>query len=65
MQHKVFPFRLPTSMYEAFFRIFPGRGERTQYLQACVKIAIRLRGKKDCFEREVEEEIKKEFKRNG
>lgn len=61
METKTFIFRLPTSLYEEFYRIFPGKGERSTFLRRMIVYAISLRKEKDCFERHVETKIKKQF----
>lgn len=35
-------FRVSNSLWEKFYRLFPGTGERSEYLRACIKLALEL-----------------------
>ncbi len=46
-------FRLPLALYEEFFRLFPGQGERSAFLRRAIERAIECKELKEEFERKV------------
>ena len=42
-------FQLPEGLFNSFYRMFPGQGERKAFLTKCVSEAIRLQRHKDNF----------------
>jgi len=49
MSTKTINFRLPTYLYEEFYRAFPGHGERSKFLRRMVArgVAMRRMGRKE------------------
>lgn len=48
-EHKIFQFRMEKSLFEAFYRAFPGRGERKLLLLRIVERLVERAGKRDAF----------------
>ena len=46
---KTIHFKLPKETYERFLRLFPGHGERSNFLRLMIAYAIRMEAEKDCF----------------
>ena len=56
--YKLVQIRLPKPIYEAFFRAFPGRGERSLLVTRFIQLAIEMAPKKDAFIEAVLEEAR-------
>jgi hypothetical protein len=46
---KVLQVRIPSGLYEEFFRAFPGRGERRMLVEQFIEVAIELAPEKHLF----------------
>jgi len=53
---------LPTPLFEAFYRLFPGLGERTVAVRRIIAIVVELGEEQDCFYRLLQEEFKERGK---
>ena len=56
--YKLVQIRLPTPIYEEFFRAFPGRGERSLLITRFIMLATKQAKKKDSFIEAVLEEAR-------
>lgn len=56
---KPLPVRIPLSLWDQFYHLFPGRGERVQFLIRCITAAVDL-GKEEKFENKVLRKILEE-----
>lgn len=62
---KAIHFKLSREAYERFLRLFPGHGERSQFLRLMVSYAIRLGDEKDCFLEKVWETLRRDLDGGG
>lgn len=53
--------KLPLPMYEAFFRVFPGHGERTHFIRMMISYAIECEGRENCFTELVRDQIERDL----
>lgn len=60
-QQKCFQIRLDKPLHEAFFRAFPGMGERKLLLERFIELAVELKEKKDVFILGVLEEARERY----
>jgi hypothetical protein len=58
-QYKKINFRIPEELYRQFYRIFPGRGEQTQFFRQIICIAVDL-GPEARFAQQIRREIEEE-----
>ena len=65
MGRKVIKFQVPERMFEEFFRLFPGHGERSRFLRKVISLAIQRRELKNGFAKEMEELATKEKRVHG
>ena len=54
---KEFKLRLPLPLFEAFFRAFPGRGERARVLERVIAKLVERAGEKDAFAEQIIENL--------
>ena len=47
--YKIFQIKLPTPLFEEFYKTFPGRGERKLLVESFISMAVELSDKKNCF----------------
>ena len=47
--YKIFQIKLPTPLFEEFYKAFPGRGERKLLVEKFIEMAVELSGRKNCF----------------
>ena len=59
--YKNYQLRLDKSLYEKFFRAFPGIGERKLLLERFIELAVELKGQRDCFILGVLEEARNRY----
>ncbi len=48
-EQKIFQFRMEKELFEAFYKAFPGKGERKLLLLRVVELLVERKGEKDCF----------------
>ena len=61
MSNKTVKVQLPERMFEEFFRLFPGHGERSRFLRRVVSLTIQNRNLKDILEKRVAKEIERSY----
>ena len=57
-QLKSIKVKVPLLMWEAFYRLFPGRGERSHFMKAAIQVALELAEEKDSFIDRIKEELR-------
>uniref|UniRef100_A0A6M3JPS7 Uncharacterized protein n=1 Tax=viral metagenome TaxID=1070528 RepID=A0A6M3JPS7_9ZZZZ len=61
LEYKLLQFRVPTPLFEEFYRKFPGRGERKALLESLISVAIEIADEKDSFARRIIEETRERY----
>ena len=61
LKKKHIHFLVPMSLYESFYRLFPGRGERSACMRHMLYTLIRLKEKDEPAMNELEKEIRRRY----